>query len=114
EMLLLLQQLRLHSPAHGDVTCDQREEVAPAGIEAVAADLDIEEAAVAAALPGLDDEPGARLPQLREQRLGRAAVIAEDLRERDLLQLLQGISEVALHGGIGVDDVERLAIDDQH
>ncbi len=82
EMLLLLEQLRLHPTPHRDVAHRQGIEAAFAEIEPIAADLHLEEASAAAALPGLDDQPRRRFLELRQQRLRRAAVVAEDLRQR--------------------------------
>ena len=106
EVLLLLEELRLHPPAHGDVAGRQRKEACVPDVEPIAADLHLEETSAAAALSGLDENPRRRFPQLRQQRLRRAAVVTEDLRQRHRSQLLQLVAEAALQSRVGVDDLQ--------
>jgi hypothetical protein len=96
EMLLLLEKLRLHLAAYRDVVGREGQHRAPAQLQAVTADLDIDQAAVLAALTDPD-------------RMPVGAVELQVVRRRPTLRCLESVASRALC--LEADDALAAALD---
>jgi len=100
ELLVLLEQLRLHLAANGDIVHRHREQLPAVHQNAIAGRLDVALGSVRTALAHLERGATGRILELEKQAATLDPLDAEDVVEPQRAQLIQRVAEVAERGRI--------------